>query len=223
MPLPVSGAFHTPFMAAGPRPAAQGDRRGRPPRHRGAGHLQRRRPPPRHGRRVGEPAVGAALQPGALEALPARARGRRASPSSSSSAPAACSPAWPSAPSTAPRTIAVSTPEDLDKLLEWVDAGAGAAPPHHRGRAPLRQRAPRRQPRRRRVHARRRARRRQRRSTSATVLGHVGDHEVRSPFAGVLQSYIAVDGERVTVSQPIAWLRRTSLTCQHYRPESAVQ
>jgi [acyl-carrier-protein] S-malonyltransferase len=30
---------------------------------------------------------------------------------------------------------------------------------------------------------------------------------VRSPFAGLLQSYIAVDGERVTHRQPIAWLR----------------
>ncbi|MHB1130433.1 MAG: hypothetical protein ACYC06_10360, partial [Ilumatobacteraceae bacterium] len=39
------------------------------------------------------------------------------------------------------------------------------------------------------------------------VLGHVADHEVRSPFAGILQSYIAVDGERVTSRQPIAWLR----------------
>ncbi len=39
------------------------------------------------------------------------------------------------------------------------------------------------------------------------ILGHVGEHEVRSPFAGVLQSYIAVEGERVTPRQPIAWLR----------------
>ena len=39
------------------------------------------------------------------------------------------------------------------------------------------------------------------------MLGHVGEHEVRSPFAGVLQSYIAVDTERVTARQPIAWLR----------------
>ncbi|MEY2416247.1 MAG: [acyl-carrier-protein] S-malonyltransferase, partial [Ilumatobacteraceae bacterium] len=39
------------------------------------------------------------------------------------------------------------------------------------------------------------------------VLGQVGDTEVRSPFAGVLQNYIAVDGERVTMRQPIAWLR----------------
>jgi [acyl-carrier-protein] S-malonyltransferase len=40
-----------------------------------------------------------------------------------------------------------------------------------------------------------------------TVLGHVGEHEVRSPFQGALQHYIAVDTERVTSRQPIAWLR----------------
>jgi hypothetical protein len=40
-----------------------------------------------------------------------------------------------------------------------------------------------------------------------TVVGHIGTTEVRSPFAGVLQSYIAVGGERVTHRQPIAWLR----------------
>lgn len=39
------------------------------------------------------------------------------------------------------------------------------------------------------------------------VLGRVGSHEVRSPFSGVLQSYLAVEGERVTSRQPIAWLR----------------
>jgi [acyl-carrier-protein] S-malonyltransferase len=39
------------------------------------------------------------------------------------------------------------------------------------------------------------------------VLGRVGTHEVRSPFAGVLQSYLAVEGERVISRQPIAWLR----------------
>lgn len=40
-----------------------------------------------------------------------------------------------------------------------------------------------------------------------TVIGHVGEHEVRSPFAGVLQGYIAMTTERVTARQPIAWLR----------------
>ena len=39
------------------------------------------------------------------------------------------------------------------------------------------------------------------------VLGHVGETEVRSPFAGILQNFIAVDGERLTAHQPIAWLR----------------
>jgi [acyl-carrier-protein] S-malonyltransferase len=40
-----------------------------------------------------------------------------------------------------------------------------------------------------------------------SVIGTVGDREVRSPFAGILQHFIAVDGERVMAHQPIAWLR----------------
>lgn len=43
--------------------------------------------------------------------------------------------------------------------------------------------------------------------TPGTVLGTVGEQEVRSPFAGVLVGVLAVEGERVTTSQPIAWLR----------------
>jgi [acyl-carrier-protein] S-malonyltransferase len=39
------------------------------------------------------------------------------------------------------------------------------------------------------------------------VLGNVGEPEVRSPFHGTLVDMLAVDGERVTTSQPIAWLR----------------
>ena len=39
------------------------------------------------------------------------------------------------------------------------------------------------------------------------LLGHVGAAEVRSPFAGRLMGILAVEGERVTPSQPIAWLR----------------
>jgi [acyl-carrier-protein] S-malonyltransferase len=38
------------------------------------------------------------------------------------------------------------------------------------------------------------------------VLGRVGDHDVRSPFAGTVMGMLAVEGERVTTSQPIAWL-----------------
>jgi [acyl-carrier-protein] S-malonyltransferase len=39
------------------------------------------------------------------------------------------------------------------------------------------------------------------------LLGRVGAAEVRSPFAGRLMGILAVEGERVTPSQPIAWLR----------------
>ena len=39
------------------------------------------------------------------------------------------------------------------------------------------------------------------------LIGRVGDHEVRSPFAGELMGILALEGERVTASQPIAWLR----------------
>jgi [acyl-carrier-protein] S-malonyltransferase len=39
------------------------------------------------------------------------------------------------------------------------------------------------------------------------VLGTIGDIEVLSLFAGQVMGFIAVDGERVTASQPIAWLR----------------
>jgi [acyl-carrier-protein] S-malonyltransferase len=41
------------------------------------------------------------------------------------------------------------------------------------------------------------------------LLGHVNGIEVRSAFAGELQGFLAVHGERVTASQPIAWLRTT--------------
>ena len=108
------------------------------------------------------------------------------------------------------RTISVSTPEDLDKLLEWVDTGAsitgvalgGQIEGEHLFAVERLVVSP---------------------GTGiftpigtlddgqlievGTVLGHVGDVEVRSPFAGVLQSYIALDTERVTARQPIAWLR----------------
>jgi len=39
------------------------------------------------------------------------------------------------------------------------------------------------------------------------VLGHIGDVEVRSLFSGTVGGFNALDGERVTASQPIAWLR----------------
>jgi [acyl-carrier-protein] S-malonyltransferase len=39
------------------------------------------------------------------------------------------------------------------------------------------------------------------------LIGRVGDNEVRSPFAGELMGVLALEGERVMTSQPIAWLR----------------
>jgi [acyl-carrier-protein] S-malonyltransferase len=102
------------------------------------------------------------------------------------------------------RTISVATPEELDKLVEWLDGGT-AAPRQPEGEHLF-------------------AVERLVVSPAAgiftpvaiaagdlidvgTVLGHVAEHEVRSPFRGTLQSFIAVDTERVTARQPIAWLR----------------
>jgi [acyl-carrier-protein] S-malonyltransferase len=104
------------------------------------------------------------------------------------------------------RTMSVSTPEELDKLLEWVGSGRTAATLAHEGEhlfaterlvvspaagvfepvAVLGEGS---------------------RITVGTVIGHLGEVEVRSAFDGVLQSFIAVSGERVTPRQPIAWLR----------------
>jgi len=104
------------------------------------------------------------------------------------------------------RTISVATPEELDKLIEWVRATSPTAPAKIEGEhlfaverlvvspaagvfTPV---------------------------TSVgvgsvievgLVIGHVGDREVRTPFSGVVQNFIAVEGERVTAHQPIAWLR----------------
>ncbi len=41
------------------------------------------------------------------------------------------------------------------------------------------------------------------------LIGTVGNHDVRSAFSGRLQGLLAMSGERVTTSQPIAWLRVT--------------
>jgi [acyl-carrier-protein] S-malonyltransferase len=108
------------------------------------------------------------------------------------------------------RTITVATPDDLDQLLEWLGEFAPAAAPSiiagHEGEHLF-------------------AMERLVVSPSAgifvpnveisagtrisvgQVIGHVGETEVRSSFDGIVQSFIAVDGERVTSHQPIAWLR----------------
>lgn len=104
------------------------------------------------------------------------------------------------------RTISVATPDELDKLIEWVNASSPIGAAQLEGEHLF-------------------AVERLVVSPSAgvfvpvpnishgtmiqvgQVIGHVGDNDVRSPFAGIIQSYIAVDGERVTSRQPIAWLR----------------
>jgi [acyl-carrier-protein] S-malonyltransferase len=43
--------------------------------------------------------------------------------------------------------------------------------------------------------------------SAGQCIGAVGAFEVYSAFSGVFQAFIAVDGERVTSRQPIAWLR----------------
>jgi [acyl-carrier-protein] S-malonyltransferase len=104
------------------------------------------------------------------------------------------------------RTITVGTPEELDKLLEWVRSESPSRPDRVEGehlfaseRLVVSPSAG--------VFARTAGIDDGSRIEVGTVLGHVGQHEVRSPFAGVLQSYIAVETERVTSRQPIAWLR----------------
>jgi [acyl-carrier-protein] S-malonyltransferase len=104
------------------------------------------------------------------------------------------------------RTISVSTPEELDKLIEWVAASSPTGGAQIEGEHLF-------------------AVERLVVSPSAgvftpidsisvgstivvgTVIGTIGEVEVRSPFAGVVQNFIAVQGERVTTHQPIAWLR----------------
>ena len=104
------------------------------------------------------------------------------------------------------RTIAVSTPDELDKLIEWVNASSPTGAAQLEGehlfaveRLVVSPAAGLFSP-----------------ESSVTVgshinvgrvIGVVGETEVRSPFAGVVQNFIAVEGERVTTHQPIAWLR----------------
>jgi [acyl-carrier-protein] S-malonyltransferase len=104
------------------------------------------------------------------------------------------------------RAIAVSTPAEVDRLIELLQ-GSLAAPlaRHHEGehlsmtvRMVVSPAAGIFQP----VAA----------ATAGAgiavggLMGHIGDVEVRSSFAGQISGMIAVAGERVTAAQPIAWL-----------------
>ena len=106
----------------------------------------------------------------------------------------------------AARTISVATPEDLNKLLDWMAAARPASPAVHEGehlfaseRIVVSPGAG--------IFAPSDTIVNGSRINVGDVLGLVGDVEVRSPFAGVIESFIAVAGERITPRQPIAWLR----------------
>jgi [acyl-carrier-protein] S-malonyltransferase len=102
--------------------------------------------------------------------------------------------------------VSVSKPDDLDVL---VDALAGEGPLHtyaadHQGehlytseRLVVSQAAGLFQPR----------QGLEDRVDVGEVVGSVGTEEVRSPFSGSLQGFLANAGQRVLVGQPVAWLR----------------
>lgn len=103
------------------------------------------------------------------------------------------------------RSISVATPDDLNVLLEWV-SHVTPTPVVHEGEhlfvverlvvAPAAG-----------IFSPRGNLAEGTRIDVGTVLGHVGDAEVRSPFAGILQSFIAHEGERLALREPVAWLR----------------
>jgi [acyl-carrier-protein] S-malonyltransferase len=104
------------------------------------------------------------------------------------------------------RAVSVAVPDDLDRLLEVVSAGRAAAAPALQGehlfateRLVVSPAAG--------IFTRTGAPDEGTVIDTGETLGRVGGQDVRSPFSGVLQSFLAMEGERVTSRQPIAWLR----------------
>ena len=104
------------------------------------------------------------------------------------------------------KRLSVSTPAELDTLLEALASPAAGAVGQHEGEhlfaterlvvspgagvfTPLGDVGP------------------GDRIDAGHLLGHVGSVEVRSAFRGEIMGFLAVEGERVSSSQPIAWLR----------------
>jgi len=104
------------------------------------------------------------------------------------------------------RTISVATPDELDKFIEWVNNAAPTGLQQHEGEhlfaverlivSPSSG-----------VFAPTTSVQQGDRISIGQTLGMIGETPVVSVFEGILQSFIAVDGERVTLRQPIAWLR----------------
>ncbi len=215
MPLPVSGAFHTPFMAPARDRLRKAIADGQPSRHRGPGRLQRRRPGARPGRRVGEPALRpavAARSAGStvcctLRSLGvtdfARARPRRRAHRDG-------------------QAHRRRRPDDL-RLDPRRPRQAARFHRHHappatdraRGRAPVRRRAGGRQPGGRGVHPGRGFdHRRPDRGRDGARPGRPTTRSARRSPACCRATSPSL-GERVTARQPIAWLR-TSLICREF-------
>lgn len=104
------------------------------------------------------------------------------------------------------RVISVATPDDLNSLLEWVAAVSSPITAPLEGehlfvveRIVVSPAAG--------VFVARKDVQDGSRIEVGAILGHVGEVEVRSPFAGILQNFIAHDGERLALREPVAWLR----------------
>ena len=104
------------------------------------------------------------------------------------------------------RTISVATPDELDKFIEWVNAASPTGAAQLEGehlfaveRLIVSPAAG--------IFTPRSDVRPGDRVEVGQSIGTVGETEVVSAFAGVIQAFIAVDGERTTNRQPIAWLR----------------
>ena len=104
------------------------------------------------------------------------------------------------------RTLSISTPDELDKLIEWIGASSLPTQELHEGehlfaveRLVVSPGAG--------VFVPNAKIANGTRISVGDVIGMVGDLEVRSLFDGILQNYISVDGERLTPHQPVAWLR----------------
>lgn len=114
--------------------------------------------------------------------------------------------------------LSVGSPDDLDKLVVLISADSPITPvlEHHQGehlyisermvvapQAGIFEPAPELVP-----EVSSGAERQSKRPVNVgQVIGAISGTEVRSPFAGELMGMIAVSGERVTIGQPLAWLR----------------
>ena len=104
------------------------------------------------------------------------------------------------------RTISVATPDELDKFIEWVNAASPTGAAQLEGehlfaveRLIVSPAAG--------IFTPRSDVRPGDRIEVGQSIGTVGDTDVVSAFAGVIQAFIALEGERTTNRQPIAWLR----------------